>query len=272
VHDPEPVQAPELQPANTDPALGVAVSVTEVPAAKLAVQTVLHVSPPGALVTVPLPAPVTVTVSPTVGDAKVAVTVVALVGVTVQVPVPEQPPPDQPTKTAPPVGVAVRTIALPDGKLAEQLVPHAMPAGALVTPPLPRPARTTVSVTDAGAKVALTVVAVVSINTQVPVPEHPAPDQPVKTEPAAGVAVSVRLVPDGKGAEHVLPQLIPAGELATVPLPDRVTVKETDVGAAGNSKAPMSDAGPCGRGAPSRSSVTLDSVAPASRAGEVELR
>jgi len=239
-----PVQAPELQPAKTEPAPGVAVSVTDVPAAKLAVQTVLHVSPAGELVTVPLPAPVTVTVSPTVAGAKVAVTVVALVGATVQVPVPEQPPPDQPTKTAPPVGVAVSATVPPDGKLAEQLVPHAMRAGELVTLPLPRPARTTVSVTGAGAKAALTVVAVVSISTQVPVPEHSPPDQPVKTEPAAGVAVSVTLVPDAKVVEHVLPQLIPAGELLTEPLPVRVTVSATAVGAAGNSNAPMSDAGP----------------------------
>ena len=235
MHGPEPVQAPELQPANTEPAPGVAVTVTEVPAAKLAVQTVLHVSPAGTLVTVPVPAPVTVTVSPTVADAKVAVTVVALVGVTVQVPVPVQPPPDQPMNAAPLVGVAARTTELPEGKLAEQVVPHAMPAGALVTLPFPRPARITVSATGAGAKAAPTVVAVVSVNTQVPVPAHPPPDQPVKTEPAAGVAMSVTPVPAPNVAEQVLPQLIPAGELLTVPLPVRVTLNETDVGAAGNS-------------------------------------
>jgi len=235
---------PELHPANTEPAAGVAVSVTEDPAAKLAVQTVLHVRPAGELVTVPVPAPVTVTVSPTVAGAKVAVTVVALVGVRVQVPVPEQPPPDQPTKTAPPVGVAVSTTVLLDGKLAEQVVPHAMPAGELVTLPLPRPVRTTVTVTGAGAKAPFTIVADVSITTQVPVPEHPPPDQPVNTQPVAGVAEIETLVPDAKVAEHVLPQLIPAGELATEPLPVRVTVNETAVGAAGNSKAPMSDAGP----------------------------
>jgi hypothetical protein len=41
-------------------------------------------------------------------------------------------------------------------------VPHEMPAGALMTLPVPSPARTIASVTRAGAKVALTVVAVVS--------------------------------------------------------------------------------------------------------------
>jgi hypothetical protein len=235
VHGPEPVQAPELQPAKTEPAPDVAVSVTEVPAAKLAVQTVLHASPAGVLVTVPVPAPVTVTVRPTVADAKVAVTVVALVSVTVQVPLAEQPPPDQPTNTDPPAGVAVRTTGPPEGKLAEHVVPHAIPAGALVTLPLPRPARTSASVTGAGAKAADTVVAVAKVKAQVPAPEHPPPDQPVKAEPDAGVAVSVMLDPDAKDAEHVLPQLIPAGALLTVPLPVRVTVNGTDVGAAGNS-------------------------------------
>src|SRR5437879_3402211 len=91
VQTPAPMH-PELHPANTEPAAGVAVSVTEVPAAKLAVQTMLHVRLAGELVTVPVPAPVTVTVSPTVADAKVAVTIVALVGDNVQVPVPEHPP------------------------------------------------------------------------------------------------------------------------------------------------------------------------------------
>jgi hypothetical protein len=234
VHGPEPVQAP-VQPPKAEPAPGVAVKVTCVPAAKLAVQTVPHVIPAGALVTLPVPAPVTVTVRPmTVGDAKVAVTVVVLVGATVQVPVPEQPPPDQPVKTEPVAGVAVSTIELPDEKLAEHVVPHEMPAGALVTVPLPRPARTTANVTGAGAKAALTVVAVVKTSAQLPVPEQP-PPQPVKTEPIAGIAVSVTLVPDAKEAEHALPQLIPAGELVTEPLPVRVTVNETGVAAAGNS-------------------------------------
>ena len=58
------------------------------------------------------------------------------------------------------------------------------------------------------------------------VPEHP-PDQPAKTLPDAGVAVSVTAVPNGKLAEHVDPQLIPAGVDVTVPepVPVRDTVK-----------------------------------------------
>jgi len=60
----------------------------------------------------------------------------------------------------------------------------------------------------------------------VPVPEQPAPLQPVKVEPAAGVAVSVTTVPSLNDVEHVAPQSIPAGELETEPepVPDFVTV------------------------------------------------
>jgi len=41
----------------------------------------------------------------------------------------------------------------------------------------------------------------------------------VNTEPEAGLAVRVTLVPLLKVALQVLPQLIPAGALATVPVP-----------------------------------------------------
>ena len=68
-------------------------------------------------------------------------------------------------------------------------------------------------------KVAVTVVAAESVTTQVPVPEHPPPAQPMKVEPAAAVAVRVTAVPLVKLAEQVAPQLIPTGELVTVPLP-----------------------------------------------------
>src|SRR5206468_6756942 len=48
---------------------------------------------------------------------------------------------------------------------------------------------------------------------------HPPPLQPVKVEPAAGLAVRVTAVPLAKLAEQVAPQLSPAGLLVTVPLP-----------------------------------------------------
>jgi hypothetical protein len=55
--------------------------------------------------------------------------------------------------------------------------------------------------------------------THVPVPEQPPPLHPAKSESAAGDAVRVTAVPFVKDAEHVPPQLIPLGELVTVPLP-----------------------------------------------------
>jgi hypothetical protein len=65
-------------------------------------------------------------------------------------------------------------------------------------------------------KVALTVAAAVTV--QAPVPEQP-PLQPLKVLPEVGVAVSATEVPFANDAEHVAPQLIPAGELVTVPGP-----------------------------------------------------
>src|SRR5438552_3293046 len=173
-----------------------------------------------------------------------------------QGPVPEQPLPLQPLKVEPAAGAAVSVTAVPLVKLAEQVAPQVIPAGELVTVPLPVPAGVTVSVTavplvklaeqvapqvipagelvtvplpvPAGvtvrvkvwsAKVAVTVVAALRVTVQGPLPEQPPPLQPLKVEPAAGVAVSVTAVPLVKLAEQVAPQVIPAGELVTVPLP-----------------------------------------------------
>src|SRR5437667_5568961 len=173
--------------------------------------------PAGLLVTVPAPAPALETVSTRAG-VKVAVTVVAAESVTVQAPVPEQPPPLQPVKVEPAAGTAVSVTAVPFVKLAAQVAPQLIPAGLLVTVPVPVPAGVTVN-TKVGAKVAVTVVAAESVIMHEPVPEHPPPLQPVKVEPAAGVAVSVTTVPLAKLAVHVAPQVIPTGELVTVPLP-----------------------------------------------------
>ena len=58
---PEPLHAPD-HPANSEPEVGFAVSVTEVPEAKLAVQA-WQLIPGGLLTIVPLPEPVAVTLS-----------------------------------------------------------------------------------------------------------------------------------------------------------------------------------------------------------------
>src|SRR5439155_18551266 len=97
--------------------------------------------------------------------------------------------------------------------------PQLIPAGELVTVPLPVPALLTVSAKVGRAKVAVTVVAALRVTVQAPVPEQPPPLQPVKVEPAAGVAVSVTAVPLVKLAAQVAPQVIPAGLLVTVPVP-----------------------------------------------------
>jgi hypothetical protein len=68
-------------------------------------------------------------------------------------------------------------------------------------------------------KLAVTVTDVLPAKVQGAVPAQPPPLQPVKIEPAAGVAARVTEVPAGYVAEQAVPQLIPAGELATVPAP-----------------------------------------------------
>ena len=70
----------------------------------------------------------------------------------------------------------------------------------------------------AGPKLAVTPVFELIVTTHEPVPEQ-APLQPVKTEPEAGVAARLTDVPELYVAEHVAPQLMPAGELDTVPEP-----------------------------------------------------
>ena len=53
----------------------------------------------------------------------------------------------------------------------------------------------------------------------VAVPEQ-SPDQPAKDDPALEAAVRVTEVPEEQDSEQSLPQLIPAGLLVTVPVPD----------------------------------------------------
>ena len=83
------------------------------------------------------------------------------------------------------------------------------------------------------AKVAVTAVSASTVKIQGPVPLQILPDQPAKTEPAPGFAVSVTTSPGwytAVQAEPVDPQLMPAGILVTVPLlvPLVVTTSATD--------------------------------------------
>src|SRR5206468_7160643 len=97
---------------------------------------------------VPAPAPALVSVRVKDCTANVAVTEVAAFSVTIQVPVPEQPPPLQPEKVEPAVGVAVKVTAVPLANGAEHVAPQAMPDGLLVTVPAAAPALLTGSVKD----------------------------------------------------------------------------------------------------------------------------
>ena len=67
-----------------------------------------------------------------------------------------------------------------------------------------------------------TLCAVAIVTEQLPVPEQ-APPQPLKIQPLAGDAVKLTVAPAAKAALQVEPQLIPAGELVTVPLPVLLT-------------------------------------------------
>jgi hypothetical protein len=95
-----------------------------------------------------------------------------------------------------------------------------IPEGELVTVPLP--ATLTLSVYWVCANVAVMLCAAFIVTTQLPNPLQ-APPQPLKPKPFAGAAVSVTWAPGAKLALQLDGQLIPEGELVTVPLPVTLT-------------------------------------------------
>ena len=107
-----PLHAP-LQPANIEPLAAAAVSVTEVPLAKLEVQVLPQLMPDGDDVTVPVPVPAFVTLSANVDELlNVAVTARAAVIDTVHVLVPPHAP-LQPANVEPLAAVAVSVTEVP---------------------------------------------------------------------------------------------------------------------------------------------------------------
>ena len=80
-------------------------------------------------------------------------------------------------------------------KVLEQVAPQVIPAGLELTEPEPTPPLLTVKVSVCRVNCAVTDVAAVTETTQVPVPEQPPPDHPVKVDPVDGVAVKVTEVP-----------------------------------------------------------------------------
>ena len=219
VQVPVPEHPPPLQPAKVDPAAGEAVRTTTVPWLYASLQSTPQLIPAGLLVTVPLPLPDFDTVKAYEFRLNVAVTLVAAVTVTVHVPVPVHPPPAQPANVEPAAGVAVSVTMVPLVTLSVQSAPQLMPAGLLVTVPVPNPALATDKVKLLRVNVPVTLLAASMVTTHVPVPLQPPPLQPVKVDPADGVAVSVTMVPAAYDWLQSVPQLMPVGLLVSVPVP-----------------------------------------------------
>ena len=104
-----------------------------------------------------------------------------------------------------------------------QIAPQSMPAGLEVTDPLPVPALLIVRVAG-GIKLKVAVQLRSAVIVTLPSEQSASPAQPLKREPAAGVAVSVTTCAKPNGAPQTTPQLMPAGIEVTVPLPVPVRV------------------------------------------------
>src|SRR5580704_5528238 len=147
--------------------------------------------PVGELVTVPLPD--TLTSSVYWVCANVAVTLCAAFIVNTQLPTPLQAPP-QPEKPKPFAGVAVSVTCVPGARFSLHVDGQLIPAGALVTEPLPVTftdnvtSCTNVAVTDSAAFVA---------TVQPPLPLQ-APPQLLKVQPVTGDAVKTTCDPPVK--------------------------------------------------------------------------
>ena len=64
---------------------------------------------------------------------------------------------------------------------------------------------------------AFAVLVALSVTVQLVLPPAHAPDQPAKIQPGLGLAVRTTAVPSGYEWLHVVPQLMPVGELVTLP-------------------------------------------------------
>jgi hypothetical protein len=166
-----------LQPAKTVPVLAEAVSVTCWPLLKFAEQVLGQEMPTGLLVTVPaVPVPASVTVNANVDGLNVAVTPSAALIVTTQLPVPLHPAPLQPPNVLPVFGDSFSVTIVPLAKFAVHVLGQTIPAGVLVTVPLPVPASVTVRAKVVpGLNVAVTVKVpfVVEVTVHGAVPKQP---------------------------------------------------------------------------------------------------
>jgi hypothetical protein len=125
------------------------------------------------------------------GGTKVAVTERDEIIVMEQAPVPAQEP-DQPMNAAVLEVAYIETI-VPWLYVAEHVGPQSIPAGFDVTVPMPAlaPALLAESACRKSVKVALTLLAAVTVTVQGVVPMQPLPDHPVNVEPVLGDAVNV---------------------------------------------------------------------------------
>ena len=134
--------------------------------------------------------------------------------------------PDQPANVEPEAGIAVKVMVVPLLSVIEQVLPQLIPVALLVTVPVPVPTRVTVSVYVV-AKLNVAVQAVLPVIVKLTsglVVLQPVPDQPAKTEPVEGAALSFTAVPPRYTSLQSLPHAIPKGELLIVPLPDLATL------------------------------------------------
>src|SRR5690349_15780227 len=117
-------------------------------------------------------------------------------------------------------GAPLRVRVEPLTKLALHVAPHSIPAGALVTVPAPEPTFSTLSASTGRLKVALT-----SLSSDIVTSHSPSavtasqPDQIGASASPEGLPVSVTVGSSAKAKAQVKPQLMPAGELVTVPVP-----------------------------------------------------
>jgi hypothetical protein len=184
--------------------------------------------PLGLEVTVPRPIPDFVTVSVKLDSVKVGTIDLDAFNVRVHVALEAESHPLQLPNRDPVTGDAVSVNWVPVLNEAVQLSsadPHTSPAGLEVTSPRPVPALLTLST---GLKnPAVIDLAPFMVTVQV-VPETAShPLHPVNVDPSRGVAVRVTTVPGAYVAEHVYPQLMPAGLDDTRPLPFPLAVRVT---------------------------------------------
>lgn len=150
-----------------------------------------------------------------------------------QPPVPEQPPPDQPRNAEPSAAAAVKVTWVLSLKADEQVSPQAIPAGAVVTVPLPAPLfwMTSVGWLTTAVPESATLAAdfwleslIVRVADLVPVSAG------LKRTPTAQVALAATVCPEQvsdtmeKSPEFVPPSAVVTKVAAVVPLLVTVTV------------------------------------------------